>query len=133
MVTNQASALEDVQPGSPRDCLSLFHSDSQVDISEEKRWPLRSKHFINTTAKRSRYVASLVGVCEGLYHTFYEYHVSWAPCVNRTEMYRIQYAGFCQLQLSKWFCDIFTGAVKGAARYSSFVEGGFGLLVAGYV
>jgi hypothetical protein len=35
-----------------REIGSLFHSGSQVDISEEKRWPLRSKHFINTTRKK---------------------------------------------------------------------------------
>jgi hypothetical protein len=32
--------------------------------------------------------------------------------------------------MSKWFCDISTGAFTGAARCGSFVGGGFGLLVA---
>jgi hypothetical protein len=34
--------------------------------------------------------------------------------------------------LSKWFYDTSTGAATGAARYGSFVGGGFGLLVASY-
>jgi hypothetical protein len=35
-------------------------------------------------------------------------------------------------QLSKWFCDTFTGAATGAARCGSFVEEGFCFLVASY-
>jgi hypothetical protein len=34
--------------------------------------------------------------------------------------------------MSKWFYDTFTGAAIGAARYGSFVEKSFGLLVISY-
>jgi hypothetical protein len=32
-------------------------------------------------------------------------------------------------QISKWFCDTFTGAATATARCGSFIGGGFGLLV----
>jgi hypothetical protein len=56
-----------------------------------------------------------------------------APYLTRQmSTFRKNQAPYLSRQIPKRFCDTFTGAATGAARYGSFVGNDFGLLVASY-